>query len=491
VDADRRRLIVVSNRGPVSYALEDGERVARRGSGGLVTALGGLVSHHDVTWIASALTDEDTAVALDAGGAFDNTARDGSPYRMRFVVHDPDAYDRFYNVVANPVLWFLQHYLWDLPLAPSFDAAFEEAWDEGYAAVNTAFAEAVVEELDADPAATVFFQDYHVYLAPRIVRERRPDAHLAHFVHIPWPGPDYWYVLPERMRAAIHDGVLANDVLGFHADRWRLNFLRSAADIAGGRPDYEDHSAVEHDGRRVLLSAHAISVDASEFERAAASDAVLAAERELEASRPEKLILRVDRSDPSKNAVRGLRAFELYLERHPESLGRVGMLALLNPSRQDIPVYARYLAAIEATALRVNDRFGRDGWTPVDLRVGDDFAQSVAGYKQFDVLLVNSVFDGCNLVAKEAPLVNERGGAVVLSENAGAIEELRDWVIAVNPFDLVGQAEAIHHALELPAEERRRRLEGLRAHVREHDVAAWAEAQLADFDRATSTGVRR
>jgi trehalose 6-phosphate synthase len=474
----RRRLIVVSNRGPVSYAVENGERVAKRGAGGLVTALGGVLAHHEVTWVASGISEEDKAVADEAGGAFEETTADGSRYRMRFVMHDEDAYDRYYNVVSNPVLWFVQHYLWDLALMPTVDRGLEGAWDDGYAVVNAGFAEAVVEELDANPGATVFFQDYHLYLAPRYVRDVCPDATLAHFVHIPWPARDYWYVLPERMRVAVHDGLLANDVVGFHAERWRRNFLRSAEDIAG------------FDGSGVLVTAHPISIDTDEFARIAASEGVREAEAEIVASRPEKLVVRVDRTDPSKNVVRGVRAFELYLVEHPEALGRVGMLALLNPSRQDIPEYSEYVAAIQRTVRDVNDRFRRGDWLPVDLQIVDDFVQAVAAYKQFDVLQVNSVFDGCNLVAKEGPLVNERDGVVVLSENTGAFEELEEWVIPVNPFDLVGQAEAIHLALSLPEEERHRRLEAIRAHVREHDVAAWAEAQLADFDRVSNAARR-
>jgi trehalose 6-phosphate synthase len=450
-----RRLIVVSNRGPVTFEREHGELVAKRGAGGLVTALSGLVGHHDVTWIASAMTDEDREVGVHE--------------EVRFVAHDPQAYDRFYNIASNPALWFVQHGLEPVPTE-----GVEDAWDEGYAVVNKAFADAVAEELRADPDAIVFFQDYHLYLAPRYVREAHPDALLAHFVHIPWPGPEAWRALPERIAAAVHDGLLANNVVGFHADRWRRNFLHSTEEILGRGPG------------DVLVTSHPISVDPAEFEELAASETVLEAERAIVASRPERLVVRVDRTDPSKNVVRGLRAFELYLERHPESRGRVAMLALLNPSRLEIPVYADYLAEIERTARDIDERFPG----AVDLRVNDDFAEAVAGYKQFDLLLVNAVFDGLNLVAKEAPLVNERDGVVVLSENAGAIEELADWVIPVEPFDVSGQAEAIHEALELPAEDRRRRLEAIRAHVREHDVAAWAEEQLADLDRV-STAARR
>ena len=201
---------------------------------------------------------------------------------------------------------------------------------------------------------------------------------------------------------------------------------------------------------------------------------MLAAERSSRRSRPEVLVLRVDRTDPSKNVVRGFRAFELFLDAHPEMHGRVGMLALLDPSRQDIPEYAEYLGAIQRAARAVNERFQRDGWTPIDLRIEDNFPPSVAAYKQFDVLLVNAIFDGLNLVAKEAPLVNERDGVLMLSENAGAHEELGDWALTVNPFDIEAQAEAIYQALEMPREERRARLEAIREHVREHDVARLA-----------------
>ncbi|MGZ4357148.1 MAG: alpha,alpha-trehalose-phosphate synthase (UDP-forming) [Gaiellaceae bacterium] len=471
----RRKLIVVSNRGPVSYGrAADGTRTARRGGGGLVTALRSLVQYHDVTWLASAITEEDRAVA---GETFDETAADGSPYRLRLVAHDRQAYDWYYNVVANPMLWFVQHSLWELPYAPKIDAAFHRAWAEGYVAVNESFATAVDAELARTPDAAVFFHDYHLYLAPRMVRERRPEAALMHFVHIPWPQPDYWSVFPKEARCAIHDGLIANDVIGFHTERWRRNFIYSVRELLG-----EDVTA-----KTVTAP---ISVDAAEFVGLAQSDAVLRAEREILADRPEKLVVRVDRTDPSKNIVRGFRAFELYLDAHPEMHRRVGMLALLDPSRQDIPEYAEYLGAIQREARRVNDRFQQSGWRPIELEIADDFAKSVAAYKQFDVLLVNAIFDGMNLVAKEAPLVNERDGVVVLSENAGAHAELGAWALTVNPFDVQGQAEAIGNALVMDPGERRARLEAIRTHVREHDLNRWTNSLLAALDRVAAPAPR-
>ncbi|HEV3403158.1 MAG TPA: trehalose-6-phosphate synthase, partial [Gaiellaceae bacterium] len=482
--AERRKLIVVSNRGPVSFGRgAGGERTARRGGGGLVTALRSLVSHHDVTWIASAITEEDRAVAAD--GPQEETARDGSPYRLRLVAHDPRAYDWYYNVVANPTLWFLQHYLWNLAAQPNVDSALHSAWEQGYTAVNRGFAAAVLEELEREPDATVFFHDYHLYVAPRLVRDAAPDATLAHFIHIPWAQPDYWRVLPEALRTAIHDGLLANDVIGFHTSRWQSNFLGCARDLAGATVDAERGFAV-YGGHTALVSAHAISVDPQEFDELAESEAVLEAGRDIVHYRPEKLILRVDRTDPSKNVVRGFLAFELFLEAHHEWHGRVIMVSRLDPSRQDIPEYAEYLGAIQRAARRVNDRFQDEDWTPIWLEIADDFARSVAAYKEFDVLLVNPIFDGLNLVAKEAPLVNTRDGVLVLSENAGVHEELGTWALTINPFDVAGQAAAIHQALEMPQPERRRRIEAIRAHVRAHDLEGWIAAQLADLDRVRS-----
>ena len=439
-----------------------------------------------MTWLASAMTDEDRVVAAEQDGSFVEETADGASYRLRLVAHDPVSYDRFYNVLANPTLWFLQHYLWGLGSAPDFGPELHAAWSDGYVPVNQALAAAALEELEREPDAAVLFHDYHLYLAPRLVREARPDVVTSHFVHIPWPEPDYWHALPPELRTAVHEGLLANDVVGFHTERWRRAFLLSAERLLGARVDPES-CTVEHHGRVTRVVARPISVDPAEFDRLGEDPAVLEREAALVARRPEQLVLRVDRTDPSKNIVRGFHAFGLLLERHPELYGRVGMVALLAPSRQDIPAYAEYLHELEAAAREVNERFGSDTWRPVELDVADDFLRSVAGYKQFDVLFANSVFDGLNLVAKEAFLVNERAGVLVLSENAGAHEELGDWALTVNPIDVSGQADALYSALTLDPAERRRRADAIRAHVRAHDIREWVDAQLADLDAVRSS----
>ena len=452
-----------------------------------MTALRSLVAHHDVTWIASAMSEEDRVVAEEhAGESFEETARDGSPYQLRLVAHDPSAYDWYYNVVANPILWFLQHYMWSLPYTPDLDLGLHNAWFNGYLPVNEGFAAATVAELELAPDAQVFFHDYHLYLAPRFVREFRPDALTTHFVHIPWPQSDYWHILPEHLRRAVHEGLLANDIVGLHTLRWRRNFLRSCEDVLEADVDYE-RGIVTHAGRRTLVTSHPIGIDPLEFDELKVDPDVLEYEREIVERRPEFLVVRVDRTDPAKNVVRGFRAFALFLDSHPELHGRVTMLALLDPSRQDIPEYSEYLAAIQREARTVNDRFQREGWVPIDLQIADNFLQVLAAYKQYDALLVNSVFDGLNLVSKEAPLMNGRDGVLILSENAGSYAELGAWALTVNPLDLYGQAQAIHAALTMAPEERRSRLEAICTHVRTHDLAAWLDAQLEDLDRIQSS----
>lgn len=431
------------------------------------------------------MSEEDRVVAAERGGSLTEETADGARYRLRLVAHDPVAYDRFYNALANPTLWFLQHYLWGLGSAPEFGQQLHEAWSGGYVPVNEAFAAATLEELERDPGAAVLFHDYHLYLAPSRVRETRPEILTSHFVHIPWPEPDYWHALPRELRVAVHEGLLANDVVGFHAERWRRAFLLCVERLLGAQVDGRS-GTVEYRGRRTRVVARPIGVDPAEFDRLREDPAVLEREAGLAAARREHLVLRVDRIDPSKNIVRGFHAFAVLLERHPELHERVSMVALLAPSRQDIPEYAEYAAAVASAAEDVNERFGHEGWQPVALDVADDFPRSVAGYKQFDALLVNPVFDGLNLVAKEAFLVNARDGVLVLSENAGVHEELGEWTLTVNPLDVSGQADALYEALTLEPDERRRRADAIRRHVRTHDIQEWIEAQLADLDAVRS-----
>ncbi len=475
------RLVIVSNRGPAEFRREPGqERQARRGGGGLVTALTGLVARRDALWVASAMTDEDVAVAREAGGNPVDVSIDGTSYDVLMVESEPVAYDRFYNVIANPILWFVQHYLWDLSNAPDIRQEEADAWTEGYTVVNRDIAEAVLGVIAEAPEPLVMFHDYHLYTAPAVVRDARPDAFLQHFVHIPWSQPDSWRILPVHWREEIYRGLLANDIIGFHTTAYCRNFLHCCSELLELDVDYE-RGAVLHDGRETWVRAYPLGIDAKRLDRAAESDEVLAYEEEILRRRRDHLIIRVDRADLSKNVLRGFTAFDTFLSQHPEFRERVTFIAHLQPSRQDVPEYAEYLERIEALVAVVNHRHGTTDWMPIDLRIYENFPEAVARYKHFDLLMVNSIFDGMNLVAKEAPAVNTRDGVVMLSENTGSHEELGDCALTVNPFDIQEQSDTIYRALTMSAEERRMRAARLREIVRERDPGKWIAEQLGDI----------
>jgi trehalose 6-phosphate synthase len=478
-------LIIVSNRGPAQFELdESGERTVRRGGGGLVTALSGLVKHRDALWIASAMTEEDVVVSEEEGGAVE-LSLDGIDYRICMVGSDPRAYDRFYNVIANPILWFIQHYLWDLSNAPDIRQEELDAWDFGYQAVNRDIAEAVVGQIAGQEQPLVMLHDYHLYTAPRMIRERRPDAFLHHFVHIPWSQPDSWRVLPTRIRGAVFDGLLANDIIGFHTVAYCINFLRCCDELLEAEVDYAN-GEVHHAGGRTLARAYPLGIDAERLQRAAESPEVAAAERGVLERRRKHLIIRVDRADLSKNVLRGFTAFDTFLTQHPEFREEVTFIAHLQPSRQDVPEYAEYLERIEALVAVVNHRHGTTDWMPIDLRIYENFPEAVARYKHYDLLMVNSIFDGMNLVAKEAPAVNLRDGVLMLSENTGSHQELWDFSISVNPFDIQEQADAIHRALTMAPEQRRQWLEGLKEIIFSRTPGDWVDDQLRDIETLRS-----
>ena len=478
-------LVLVSNRGPVTYQ-DDGS--VKRGTGGLATALIGLASHRDAVWIASAMTEADVDQAEDHGGrAFEIEEPHGGKFRVRFVASDPEAYDRFYNIFANPILWFIQHYLWDLSNAPDIRRHEVEAFEFGYNVVNEDLAEAVLEEIDGTEEPVVMVHDYQLYTLPAMVRRARPDAFLHHFVHIPWTQPDAWLVLPTKMRTEIFNGLLANDIVGFHTRSYRRNFLQCCRDLMDLEVDM-DRGMVQCDGREVWVRSYPLPIDWRATQGVAERDGVAEFERELLARRREFAILRVDRADLSKNVLRGFTGFDIFLEQHPEFVERITFTAQLMPSRTDVPEYAEYLERIEALVAVVNHRHGTTDWMPIDLKLRDDLEEAVAAYKHYDVMMVNAMFDGMNLVAKEGPLVNERNGVSILSENTGAHEELGEFALSVNPFDVQELADSIYAALTMEDEERARRARGLKEIVTSRDPGDWIDEQIADIRKKARGG---
>ncbi|MFN2452295.1 MAG: trehalose-6-phosphate synthase [Candidatus Dormibacteria bacterium] len=479
--------IVVANRAPLSLQPADPYRgtVERlvRGAGGLVTAMSSLAIATDAVWVAAARNDGDRELAARAkrGEPALLVTDDNTAYKVAFVEPTQTAYDMYYSQISNPLLWFIHHYLWDLAREPVLDSATDHAWREGYQHVNRLFAERIAEEAArSEKPPLVLIQDYQLYCLPAMVRELVPRVRLQHFVHVPWPNPEYWKILPKRMRDDVMQGILGNDLIGFQTSADVRNFLLTCDGNLGLAVDYRERT-VFYEGRSVWVRSYPISIDVAEFEAKMQSPEVLAEEQAIGAWRPKHLILRVDRTDLSKNIQRGFLAYERLLEQHHQLHGEVQFWAYLQESRQDIDDYRAYLGGIVQMAARINRRFARRGWMPIRLEVDDNMNRAIAGYKSFDVLLVNPIYDGMNLVAKEGPLCNTRDGVLVLSENAGCHEELGDVALTINPFDVDQTAEALYLGLMMEPAERRARCERTREIVRSRDITRWITDQLRDI----------
>ena len=473
------QFVIVSNRGPVTFSrTESGERDYSRGAGGLVTALNAVVRQREGTvWVASAMSEEDIEVS-----------KEPAPYevedlRVTLVEHDTEAYDLMYNQIANPLLWFVQHGLYNLPYSPRLGDGTRRAWEDGYVAVNRNFAEETARAVEDVESPIILLHDYQLYMVPLFLREQlgenAGDAFISLFIHIPWPEPDYWRVLPEYIREGVLESLLEANLVAFHTQRYARNFIDTATQVLGLEGDVEK-GVVHRDGREVWVRAYPISIDPTEFEELAESDAVKEEEKAIK-ELSGQILARVDRMDLSKNVVRGFEAYGRMLERHPEMEEQVTFLARVQPSREDVPEYAEYAEVVQRTAEEINARHGNESWKPIELSMEDNFPGSVATYKNYDVLLVNAVRDGMNLVAKEAAVINERNGVLVLSENAGAYEELGEPALTVNPFDIDEQAEAIYEALTMSGEHRRERAEKLQEIVRSNTIEHWVEAQIKDI----------
>jgi trehalose 6-phosphate synthase len=477
-------VVIASNRGPVTFEREpDGSLTPRRGSGGLVTALLGALQAARGVWVAAAMSDVDRELVRTQDGRVDMHDF-GSTYRVRYLDIPPDVYDGYYNRISNGILWFVHHYLWDTPRVPSFDDETDAAW-ERYVEVNRTFAAALNDEADRLSHEPVFLiQDYQLALVPRYLRELRPSALIAHFSHTAMAGLTYMRILPAKIREGVLRGMLGADVLGFHSELWADNFLSSARSLSGVRADLT-RSRVLTEGREIAVKIHPISVEAGPMREAAGTPEVAGLRRRLNRWRgDQRLILRVDRLELTKNIVRGFQAFELLLSRNPQWRGRVRFLALLSPSRTEVEEYREYAEQCVAEAERINAAFGEEDWTPIEVRVKDDYLGAVAAYGLYDVLFVNPIYDGMNLVAMEGPLLNRRHGVLVLSRNAGAYFRLGRYAVPVNPFDCSEMADALLEALDMSHDERARRARGLSRLVLSNPPERWVRAQLEDLERA-------
>jgi trehalose 6-phosphate synthase len=496
MDAETRsRVLVASNRGPVSFSRrEDGRLTARRGGGGMVSGLSSVAGQAEVLWVCAALSDADRAAARAArAGYLDTLEADadgaGSPGSAVRMLDIPAAtFDRAYNAVANSILWFIHHMLYDTPNQPHFGLAFRREW-ESFRSYNAAFAAALAEGAGPPGQAgggtiRAMVQDYHLTLVPRMLADRRPDVAIGYFCHTPWAPPDYFAILPGDVGREVLDGILGADHAGFHAKRWADAFLDCCREVLGADVDRAE-GTVHYRGHTTTVGVHPLGVDAPELrERGAAADVQAHVDALTATVADRKLIVRIDRTELSKNIVRGLAAYRELLVTYPQWQGRVTHLAFAYPSRHDLPEYREYTASVQRLAREIVDEFGTEDWNPLVLQVNDDYPRSLAAYRLADVLLVNPIRDGMNLVAKEGPLLSERNCALVLSREAGAAAELGEGALLVNPYDVSGTAQALHQALTMPDAERLRRCTLLATAGSSTPPHAWFADQLSALDAA-------
>jgi trehalose 6-phosphate synthase len=486
----RGRVLVASNRGPVSFRLsDDGKLTSRRGGGGMVSGLSSVAGQAEVLWVCAALSDADRTAARAAPDGYLDTpdaSLDGAGSAVRMLDIPAATFDRAYNAVANSTLWFIHHMLYDTPNRPHFGLAFRREW-ASFRAYNAAFADALAAGAGPDGAARpggvrAMVQDYHLTLTPRMLAERRPDVAIGYFCHTPWAPPDYFAILPDDVGREVLDGVLGADHAGFHTQRWADAFLDCCEAVLGAEVD-RGAGTVRYNGHLTTVGVHPLGVDAGELRaRAAAADVQAHVAALASAAGGRKLIVRIDRTELSKNIVRGLAAYRELLVTYPQWRGQVTHLAFAYPSRHDLPEYREYTASVQRLARQITDDFGTEDWDPLVLQVNDDYPRSLAAYQLADVLLVNPIRDGMNLVAKEGPLLSERGCALVLSREAGAVAELGGSALVVNPFDITQTARALHEALSMPDAERRRRAALLADEAAAHPPQEWFADQIRALD---------
>lgn len=489
-DGQNPLIVIASNRGPFQFSQDaNGNFIHRRGAGGLVTALSALAERLEVLWVAAALSDADKAWSEQQKGEVQRV--DGID--LRLVITDSDQYEAYYNVIANPLLWFIQHQMWDVAYNPSIDAHIWDSWRDGYIAINRQFAEAIAESVRETVhkhkrKVIVFPQDYHLYMVPHFLRQMLGDAvQIQPFVHIPWPGPDGWRILPSEMRDTLLRSMLASDRIGFQTQSDAFNFVQTCRFYLKDAHSYGARDSITYKDRKVGAYAYPISVDVQKVDSLVNEAATrLQKQQIINLIGDRKLILRTDRVEPSKNIIRGLQAFRALLETYPEHRDKVQMVALLVPSRMAVFEYQNYLRDIMAEAGMINADYSTEFWEPVRVIVGDNYQRALAAMQLYDVLLVNPIADGMNLVAKEGVLINQRDGVLLLSEHAGAFYELGEHALSVSPYDIYGTAYQMNKALMMSGDERKRRARSLEQIVRGADVRAWFYHQIADALKASN-----
>lgn len=472
-------IIAASNRGALVFDVNDGQVQATRGAGGLVTALSTAMQGYDNIWISAGISQGDKYVIEH--DLYDQI--DGIESNFRFVDIGSKEYDDYYNVISNKLLWFCYHYLWKLSYDPVIGSKEIDAW-QSYKKVNWLFARQIIAEIADRKNPLVSLHDYHLLLAAKYIRNETDKAVISHFSHTAWPQSDYMSILPKEIVGDIFDGMLANDLLGFQSQKYRHNFLLCVSQLTGRSVDFET-GLIYADGRIIKTAVYPISVDSEKIIKQARSSKVREYGTDIRKKfEGLKILVRIERADPTKNTLRGLEAYRRFLIKYPKYKEKVAYACLMYSSRTDIAEYNEYFDRVKTLVGEINTEFGNKNWEPIYLDVQDNYERSLAALSLYDVLVVNSVYDGMNLIAKEGPLVNQNNGVLLLSENTGAFDEIGEHSLGINPFSIEDTADKMDQALSMDQQSRKMMYEELVKAVKSNTAKIWLERQLKDaFDQ--------
>ncbi len=452
------------------------------GAGGIVPALLPFMEKTGGTWIASAMNDAD----IEMAGKFPES-RIPVPLKkpklnVQLIILNKEKYSEFYNSFHNPFLWFIHHYLWNLTYTPEIDDGLHHAW-QSYQYVNQKFAEKIIKEINlSDKKPLIMLQDTHLQTCPSYIREKFDDIFLSQFIHIPWPHPDYFKIYPKYIRKAIIEGLLSNSHIGFHIERYVQNFLMTCEKYAD-EVDFKNN-IVHYNGREIFVKNYPISVDVRKLNEFAKSKEVLKQEQYIKKIKGNKfLIYRTERTDPSKNIIRGFKAYDLFFQKHPEFKEKVIFFITGVTTRENVKEYHDYKIKVNEIINKINQKYSRGEWKPIIPHFEAEYSLVTAAFKNYDCLLINSINDGMNIVPKEGSVVNEKGGILILSETTGAYDELEKNAIGINALDITETADAIYKAVKMKQDQREKHLNGLKNTIYHYDVYRWMGEQFNDIQK--------
>lgn len=476
-------LVVASNRGPVQYWLDaTGSITPQPAAGGLAGIINNALQGRKATWISAALSEGDCAQAANGGVAYQIAD-------CQHLILPLDGYlkEQYYNQIANRTIWLLQHRLAHLAHKEGFDFKFRESWT-AFRKVNSYFADACAKV--ASRKSVVITADYHLSLVPAMLRQKRPDIRIAHFTACPWVDPEYFAILPDNARKELLAGMLGADLLEFTSPRWSENFFACCA-AAGYKVDMEKRTILA--GKQTArISELAVGVDAEELlSRIDSAEVAMHCSAIAQKFAGMSLIVRAERLDPSKNALRGLAAFELLLDSKPSLREKVSLFLHLYASRTELPEYLAYALQVVRKVAEINARFGTADWQPCTLDQSDSPSRGLAALMMADVVVVNSVVDAVNLVAKEVPVIGRKNPVLILSHTAGAADDLGEGAVLVNPFDAAELSDAMFASLNMSPSERVTRTAKLRRGATRMGPKDWLAGLLADLNRAQRDGMDR